>query len=80
MIDTDGKGLLYVTKGRTPPYMIDKMQGILEYGLYCWYLYAYPGGAVYCATKAAVKMLSDGICNGLRLHRYEGYKPFNRGS
>ena len=24
-------------------------------------IYAYPGGAVYCATKAAVKMLSDGI-------------------
>ena len=41
--------------------MIDKNAGhIVNMGSTAG-IYAYPGGAVYCATKAAVKMLSDGI-------------------
>jgi len=60
MIDTNVKGLLYVTKA-VLPYMIDKNAGhIVNMGSTAG-IYAYPGGAVYCATKAAVKMLSDGI-------------------
>ena len=60
MIDTNVKGLLYVTKA-VLPYMIAKNAGhIVNMGSTAG-IYAYPGGAVYCATKAAVKMLSDGI-------------------
>ena len=60
MIDTNVKGLLYVTKA-VLPYMIDKNAGhIVNMGSTAG-IYAYPGGAVYCATKAAVKTLSDGI-------------------
>ena len=41
--------------------MIDKNEGhIVNMGSTAG-IYAYPGGAVYCATKAAVKTLSDGI-------------------
>ena len=41
--------------------MIDKNEGhIVNMGSTAG-IYAYPGGAVYCATKAAVKMLADGI-------------------
>lgn len=60
MIDTNVKGLLYVTKA-VLPFMIDKNEGhIVNMGSTAG-IYAYPGGAVYCATKAAVKTLSDGI-------------------
>ena len=60
MIDTNVKGLLYVTKA-VLPFMIDKNEGhIVNMGSTAG-IYAYPGGAVYCATKAAVKMLADGI-------------------
>ena len=41
--------------------MIDKNEGhIVNMGSTAG-IYAYPNGAVYCATKAAVKTLSDGI-------------------
>lgn len=41
--------------------MIDKNEGhYCKYGFYTS-IYAYPNGAVYCATKAAVKTLSDSI-------------------
>jgi len=60
MIDTNVKGLLYVTKA-VLPFMIDKNEGhIVNMGSTAG-IYAYPNGAVYCATKAAVKTLSDGI-------------------
>lgn len=60
MIDTNVKGLLYVTKA-VLPFFIAKNEGhIVNMGSTAG-IYAYPGGAVYCATKAAVKTLSDGI-------------------
>ena len=60
MIDTNVKGLLYVTKA-VLPFFISKNEGhIVNMGSTAG-IYAYPGGAVYCATKAAVKNLSDGI-------------------
>ena len=60
MINTNVLGLLYVTKA-VLPFMIDKNEGhIVNRGSTAG-IYAYPGGAVYCATKAAVKMLADGI-------------------
>ena len=60
MINTNVLGLLYVTNA-VLPFMIDKNEGhIVNMGSTAG-IYAYPGGAVYCATKAAVKMLADGI-------------------
>ena len=60
MINTNVLGLLYVTKV-VLPFMIDKNEGhIVNMGSTAG-IYAYPNGAVYCATKAAVKTLSDGI-------------------
>ena len=60
MIDTNVKGLLYVTKA-VLPFFIAKNEGhIVNMGSTAG-IYAYPGGAVYCSTKTAVKTLSDGI-------------------
>ena len=60
MIDTNVKGLLYVTR-TVLPYMLKKNAGhIINLGSTAG-IYAYAKGAVYCATKAAVKTLSDGI-------------------
>lgn len=60
MIDTNVKGLLYVTK-QALPFMIEQNSGhIVNLGSTAG-IYAYAKGAVYCATKAAVKTLSDGI-------------------
>ena len=60
MIDTNIKGLLYVTR-EIIPYMVSKNSGhIINIGSTAG-MYAYADGAVYCTTKAAVKFLSDGI-------------------
>lgn len=60
MIDTNIKGLLYVTR-EIIPYMVSKNSGhIINIGSTAG-MYAYADGAVYCATKTAVKFLSDGI-------------------
>lgn len=60
MIDTNVKGLIYVTK-EVLPFMVEQNSGhIVNMGSTAG-IYAYPKGAVYCATKAAVKTLSDGI-------------------
>ena len=60
MIDTNIKGLLYVTR-EIIPYIVSKNSGhIINIGSTAG-MYAYADGAVYCATKAAVKFLSDGI-------------------
>ena len=60
MIDTNIKGLLYVTR-EIIPYMVSKNSGhIINIGSTAG-MYAYADGAVYCATKVAVKFLSDGI-------------------
>lgn len=60
MIDTNIKGLLYVTR-EIIPYMVSKNSGhIINIGSTAG-MYAYADGTVYCATKTAVKFLSDGI-------------------
>ena len=60
MINTNVLGLLYVTKAVLPFMMVQNSGHIVNMGSTAG-IYAYPGGAVYCATKAAVKMLADGI-------------------
>jgi 3-hydroxy acid dehydrogenase / malonic semialdehyde reductase len=60
MIDTNVKGLLYVTRSLLPG-MVDRQQGhVINIGSIAGHQ-AYPGGNVYCATKAAVKILSEGL-------------------
>lgn len=60
MINTNVKGLLYVSR-TVLPFMLAKNAGhIINLGSTAG-IYAYAKGAIYCATKAAVKTLSDGI-------------------
>lgn len=60
MIDTNVKGLLYITKAVLPS-MIARNEGhIINIGSVAA-REVYPKGAVYCATKHAVKALSDGL-------------------
>jgi len=60
MIDTNIKGLLSVTRWVVPG-MIERGKGhIINIGSIAGDA-AYPGGSVYCATKSAVKALSDGL-------------------
>lgn len=59
MIETNVLGLLYVTRFALPN--IRKNQGhILNIGSVAG-RWTYPGGGVYCATKAAVRALSEGL-------------------
>jgi NADP-dependent 3-hydroxy acid dehydrogenase YdfG len=67
MIDTNVKGLLWMTKAFLPG-MISRGKGhIINIGSLAG-VAAYPRGAVYCATKAAVKFLSDGIRMDIASH------------
>lgn len=60
MIDTNVKGLLYVTRSLLPG-MVERQQGhIINIGSIAGHQ-NYPGGNVYCATKAAVRALSEGL-------------------
>lgn len=60
MIDTNIKGLLYITK-QVLPKMIAKNSGhIINIGSIAGHQ-VYPKGAVYCATKFAVNALSIGL-------------------
>lgn len=60
MIDTNIKGLLYVTRSLLPG-MVERNQGhIINIGSIAGHQ-TYPGGNVYCATKAAVRALSQGL-------------------
>jgi len=60
MIDTNIKGLLTLTR-LVVPGMVERNKGhIINIGSIAGDA-AYPGGSVYCATKAAVKALSDGL-------------------
>jgi NADP-dependent 3-hydroxy acid dehydrogenase YdfG len=60
VIDTNIKGLLTMTRLIVPG-MVERKKGhIINIGSIAGDA-AYPGGSVYCATKAAVKTLSDGL-------------------
>jgi 3-hydroxy acid dehydrogenase / malonic semialdehyde reductase len=60
MIDTDIKGLLYVSR-IVIPHMKHRNKGhIINLGSIAGCI-AYPGGNVYCATKAAVHALNDSM-------------------
>ena len=60
MIDTNVKGLLYVSREIIPNMVENNTGHIINMGSTAG-IYAYAGAAVYCATKAAVRFLSDGI-------------------
>jgi NADP-dependent 3-hydroxy acid dehydrogenase YdfG len=60
MIDTNVKGVLYVTRAVVPG-MIERGSGhVVNLGSTAQEI-TYPNGAVYCATKAAVKAINDGL-------------------
>jgi 3-hydroxy acid dehydrogenase/malonic semialdehyde reductase len=60
MIDTNLKGLLYVTRAVLPQ-MIERNHGhIINIGSVAGH-YVYPQGVVYCATKFGVNALSNGL-------------------
>ena len=60
MIDTNIKGLLYVTRAVTPGMAARKRGHIINLGSIAG-KQAYPNGNVYCATKFAVDALSQGM-------------------
>jgi 3-hydroxy acid dehydrogenase/malonic semialdehyde reductase len=60
MIDTNVKGLLYVTRAVVPG-MVERGEGhVISLGSTAGYI-TYANGAVYCATKAAEKAISEGL-------------------
>ncbi|HEY8271298.1 MAG TPA: SDR family NAD(P)-dependent oxidoreductase [Pseudobdellovibrionaceae bacterium] len=60
MIDTNVKGLLYLTRAVLPSMVKRKSGNIVNLGSVAGRL-VYPGGAVYCATKFAVRAISEGL-------------------
>lgn len=60
MIDTNLKGLLYVSRAVLPG-MVEKNSGhVINIGSIAGHQ-VYPKGAVYCATKQAVNVISNGL-------------------
>lgn len=60
MIDTNIKGLLYVTRALLPGMLGQNRGHIINVGSIAG-LQVYPRGHVYCATKAAVQALTEGL-------------------
>jgi 3-hydroxy acid dehydrogenase / malonic semialdehyde reductase len=60
MIDTNVKGLLWVTRGVVRGMVARGRGHVINLGSTAGEL-AYPGGSVYCGTKAAVKLINDGL-------------------
>lgn len=60
MIDTNVKGLLYVTRAVLPVMIARNSGHIINIGSVAGHT-VYPKGAVYCATKFAVNALSQGL-------------------
>jgi NADP-dependent 3-hydroxy acid dehydrogenase YdfG len=60
MIDTNVKGLLYVSRAVVPG-MVERGRGhVVNLGSTAGEM-TYPNGAVYCATKAAERAINDGL-------------------
>ena len=60
MIDTNIKGLLYLTRFFVPKFIKSGRGHIVNLGSVAG-RWVYPGGNVYCATKHAVKAISEGL-------------------
>jgi len=60
MIDTNVKGLLYVTHNVVPGMVARGRGHVINMGSTAGYI-TYANGAVYCATKAAEKSISEGL-------------------
>ena len=60
MIDTNVKGLLYVTRAVVPGMVVRGHGHIISLGSTAGEM-TYPNGAVYCATKAAERAINDGL-------------------
>jgi 3-hydroxy acid dehydrogenase/malonic semialdehyde reductase len=60
MIDTNIKGLLYVTRAVVPGMVARGAGHVISLGSVAGYI-TYANGAVYCATKAAEKAISEGL-------------------
>jgi NADP-dependent 3-hydroxy acid dehydrogenase YdfG len=60
MIDTNVKGLLYVTRAVVPGMVVRGHGHVVNLGSTAGEI-TYPNGAVYCATKAAERALNDGL-------------------
>lgn len=60
MIDTNVKGLLYITREIIPGMIARNSGHIINLGSIAGH-YVYPKGSVYCASKYAVKAISEGL-------------------
>ncbi|MCQ8212508.1 SDR family NAD(P)-dependent oxidoreductase [Cetobacterium somerae] len=60
VIDTNIKGMLYITSAIVPLMLKNNSGHIVNIGSIAGDT-AYAGGAIYCASKAAVKTFSDGL-------------------
>jgi len=60
MLDTNVRGLLRMTRA-VLPHMVTRGDGVIVNLGSTAGRWVYPGGAVYCATKHAVRALSEGI-------------------
>ncbi len=60
MIDTNVKGLLYVTRAVVPGMVVRGRGHVINLGSTAGEV-TYPNGAVYCGTKAAERAINDGL-------------------